>query len=259
MNGIPLDNPDLGWVFRPRSMPYSALEASSDELRVAGRDGYVATPVTLSAPLMPLVVNTPPSGWEALLALFTARQLVLTRDDEPDVQVSARLKGAGPDHVFARNEWIDATFIVELTEVYWRGKTVTTESAPLDAASITLEVFAGLSGSVGDALVRVQGPATGVRVTDASGAWVAMPDTTAGQWVRFDSRTGRCFRTTADAWSGGTDVSGLVDFGGPRGNFEVTPVLAPGNPASRTGRLTVTSATRAGAVIAVRGRSARTI
>ncbi|MFF7293231.1 hypothetical protein ACFY9N_11940 [Microbacterium sp. NPDC008134] len=226
---------------------------------MAGRDGFVSTPVTLSAPVIPLVINTPPSGWEALLALFSSRSLVLTRDDEPEVQVSARLKGASPDRIFARNEWIDATFLVELTEVYWRSKTVENFVTQLTAASVTLEAFPGISGSVGDALVRVQGPATGVRVTDPSGAWLALPDTTAGQWMRFDSRTGRCFRTASDVWANGTEVSGLVDFGGPRGNFEITPVLSAGDPSARTARLTVTSATRAGTQIAVRGRSARTI
>jgi hypothetical protein len=257
VNGTPLDNPTLGWIFRSGSVPYSGLEANIIDLRVAGRDGLVPVPATLGAPVWPLKVNTPPSGWEPLLALFSAQELVLTRTDRPTIEARARLRGSSPDRVFPRNEWIDATFLVEITEAYWRDKaTTTTPITPLTSASVELSVFAGGSAPVSDAMIRIQGATTGVRVTDASGAWVTLPDCAAGQYVRFESKTGQCFRTTTDTWVGGTEISGLVDFGGPRGNFEITPVLAAGDPTSRVGKLTVTSATRASSSVAVRGKAA---
>lgn len=115
----------------------------------------------------------------------------------------------------------------------------------------------GLSAPIQDAVLRLKGPATGIQVTDSSGAWVILPDTPAGTWSRFEADTGQCFQTTTDVWSGGTEVSGLVDFGGPRGVFEITPVMSPGDPGSRGGQLTVTTATRPGApVFEVRGKPA---
>lgn len=257
VNGTPLDNPALGWIFRSGSVPYSALESATADVRVVGRDGLVSTPTTLNAPVWPLKINTPPSGWEALLALFSTPTLILTDDDRPGLEVRVSLKSATPDRVFTRNEWLDATFVVELTEVYWREKLATTYSVALSAASVALDLFPGISGVVSDAIVRLQGGATGVRVTDASGAWAALPNAGAGEFVRFESSTGRCFRTVTDTWSGGVDISGLVDFGGPRSNFEITPVLAAGDPSTRVARLTVTSVTRLAAALAVRGKTAR--
>lgn len=118
------------------------------------------------------------------------------------------------------------------------------------------DILSGISAPVQDAVIRVKGAATGIQITDQSGAWVTLPDVAAGRWVRFEADTGRAFETTTDTWTGGTEVSGAVDFGGPRGVFEITPALTPGDPTSRVGRLTVTTASRSGAVVEVRGKSA---
>jgi len=129
-----------------------------------------------------------------------------------------------------------------------------------DQSSSTWTTYAswdgGLSAPVQDAVLRMKGPATGIQITDSSGAWVVLPDTPAGTWTRFEADTGRCFQTTTDTWSGGTEVSGSCDFGGPRGVFEITPVMAPGDPGSRSGQLTVATVTRTGAVFEVRGKAA---
>ncbi|WP_102193214.1 hypothetical protein [Microbacterium aurantiacum] len=125
-------------------------------------------------------------------------------------------------------------------------------SAAWDRSSIN----GGLSAPVADAVIRVQGAAGGIQIVDSSGAWASLPTVTAGQWVRFECATGRAFITTSDTWTGGTDVSGLVDFGGPRGVFEITPVLTPGDPSTRFGQVTVTTTSRSGASVAVRGRAA---
>lgn len=256
VNGVPLDNPDLGWIFRPASKPYSALEVDLTQTQVAGRDGHIATASTTSAPFWPMTINTPPSGWEPLLALFANGPLTLTREDRPGVEIACRFAGSTPDRIFTANQWIDATFLLELTGVYWRDKLAVTTPKTLDTASVVLEVFTGMSAPVQDAVIRLKGAASGVQVTDASGAWVTLPAATAGQWVRFDANTGKCYRTTTDTWSGGEDISGDVDFGGPRGVFEITPQITAGDPRDRRGRLTITSASRTGAVIEVRGKAA---
>lgn len=256
VNGVPLDNPALGWLFRTGSEPYSEIESELTQVQVAGRDGHVPTSSTVLSPFWPLQVNTPPSGWEALQALFKSSPLVLTKDDRAGVEVSCRLASSTIDRVYHLNEWVDATFIVELTGAYWRDKLVSTVSAPLSATSVQVKPFPGISAPVSDAVIRVKGAATGIRVTDASGAWVSLPNVTGAQYVRFEADTGRAFTTTTDVWTGGTEVSGQVDFGGPRGVFEITPVLAVLDPSTREGVLTVTTATRTGAVVDVRGKAA---
>lgn len=258
VNGVPLDNPAAGWALRPGSVPYSGFEADLTQVHMAGRDGNVPTSLTRRAPIWPLKVNSPPSGWAALQALFGGPSLVLTRDDDPSVEVSARFVSSTPDRVFPRNQWIDVTFYVELTGAYWRSKDTSTFSQPLSSASVTFDVFPGLTAPVADAMIRLKGQASGVQVTDASGAWVTFPAASATQYVRFESETGRCFLTTSDTWSGGTDISGQVDFGGPRRNFELTHVFNPTDMSTK-GQITVTSGTRVSAVVAVRGRSAHAL
>lgn len=256
VNGIPLDNPELGWLFRPGSVPYANVEAELGQLTVAGRDGVVSTATTLRSPLYPLKINTPPSGWAPLLALFTAPKLVLTRDDVPNVDISVRLVSGGPDRIFDRNALIDATFIVELTGAFWRDKAATTTSVPLGEPSVSADLFVGVSAPVADAVLRIRGQASGIQITDSSGAWITLPNVAADSYLRFESATGRAYVTTTEVWTGGTDVSGLVDFGGPRGVFEITPVLDVSDPTSRLARLTVSTTTRSNASLDVRGKAA---
>lgn len=255
VNGVPLDNSDLGWIFRPSSKPYSAIETELTQVQVAGRDGNVPTSSTTLSPFWPLQVNTSPAGWEALQALFKSAA-VLTKDDRPDVEVACRFVSSSIDRIYPRNQWIDATFVVELTGAYWRNKIETTTPANLASASVQVKPFPGISAPVQDAMIRVKGAATGIQITDASGAWVTLPNVTASQYVRFESDTGQAFITSTDTWTGGTDVSGQADFGGPRDVFEITPVLAPLNPSSREAVLTVATASRTSAVVAVRGKAA---
>ena len=258
VNGVALDNLTHGWVLARGSQPYSAFEADLAQVQVAGRDGSVPTSTTRRAPLWPLVVNTSPEGWEKLQALFGSPTLVLTRDDRTDVEASVRFVASSIERVYPRNQWIDVKIILEVTSAYWRSKTEKTASVPLSAASVTLDVFPGMSAPIPDAMIRLKGAATGVQVTDASGAWLTLPSASAAQYVRFESATGRCFITTTDTWTGGTDVSGQVDFGGPRDNFEITHLLDPALLSTK-GRLTITSGTRSGAVVDVRGKSAHAL
>lgn len=256
VNGVSLDNSEMGWVFRAGSVPYSSFEANLSQINLEGRDGVVPMPSAFGAPLWSLTVNTPPSGWEALQALFLTPTLVLTDVNAPGRQAIGRLASSSVDRVFDRNEWIDVTFFVQIPGGYWRDKVASVASAPLTSASVSLTIAPGGSAPISDAVVRVRGSATGLRVQDAGGSWVALPDVDAGQWVRFESASGRCFATTTETWVGGVEISGQVDFGGPRNRFEITPVMQSDSPAVRSSRLTITSATRSSALIEVSSRAA---
>lgn len=257
VNGIPLDNPGLGWVFRPGSMPYSGIETELTQVQVAGRDGNIPLPFTRAAPMMTFVVNTPPSSLSTLMALFNEPALSIEHDGLPGKAIGARLATATPDRVFGRNQWIDVSFVVELSGVFWRDIAETNLSWNVEGASTAVEFWSGISAPVQDALIRGKGPHQGMSIYDPSGAWVALPGCSATESVVFDMVSGTAGRNTNNSWAMTTDISGQVDFGGPRGVFEITPQLSPTNPASRKARLSVTgSSISAGATFSLRGEAA---
>lgn len=255
VNGVSLDYPEMGWVLRPGSVPYSAYEADLAKISLPGRDGNVPSPSAIRAPLWPLTVNTTPDGWEPLLALFRSSTLLLTRDDRPGLEIIARFATSNIEKVYPGNKFVEVTFILELTGAYWRSQAVSTFST-VGGRVVCWPIggdHGGLSAPVQDAVIRAKAPASPIQVTDSSGAWLTLPAASGGQWVRFEADSGRAYRTTTDTWVGGTDISGQVDFGGPRGVFEITPTIVAG-PDDRAGILTVT-----GGGVEVRGRSAHAI
>lgn len=255
INGVDLENSTYGWICRPGTIPYSAITRKVSGVESHGRDGYEPVAATDAPVLWPIKFNTPESGWEALQALMRQPLLTLTRTDRPGIHALGRVASSGIDKVFSRNEWIDVTYYVELFDPYWRDATTTTTTpASLSPGATTLNFFAGISAPVQDAMIRVKGPATGLRVTDSGSSWVSLPNVGANEWVRFESESGRAYKTATDAWTGGTEVSGQVDFGGPRGIFEITAKVT--NLAARTASLSIAATTAVGATAQVRGKAA---
>ncbi|MDR6142033.1 hypothetical protein QE375_001587 [Microbacterium foliorum] len=256
VNGVPLDNPSLGWILRSPTKPLSTLTYGRASIESVGRDGVVAgLPATTGPVTLRFVVQTARANLETLIAAFGAGGvLALTASTGREVQFETL--SFTPEGFGAADAIVDATFLIRLPAAFWRDITAKTETAALTAASVAVSVFGGISAPVADAIIRVQGAATAIQVTDSSGAWATLPNVAAGQWVRFEAASGKAFITTTNTWAGGTDVSGQVDFGGPRGVFEIAPSLTPGNPAVRFGQVAVTTASRTGAAVDVRGKAA---
>lgn len=253
INGVPLTNPALGWVFRAPSKPLSGHARDRTTLQSAGVDGVISVPgATFNAVGLSLVVQTPRAHHESLVALF-AEDGYLTLTDAPTRQARYEFLASSPAGAGAAEELIDVTFTIRLVDAAWRSAILLTESAPITTASVPMVLFPGLSAPVQDAVVKVKGAIGGLLVRDSSGAWFSFPDVPAGQWLRIEGR--RAFLTTTDTWSGGTDVSGRLRQGGPRRRFEITPRRGA-TPDLREGRLTITSSSRLAAVIEVRGQSA---
>lgn len=253
VNGVSLDNDAYDWRLMSHTRRRSQLSRDRASLRAAGRDGVVGgIAATVDASALTVVVETPTASLESLLALFGDSGVIKEGAREAAYETVAT--PAEDMDAFTPRSSVSAS--LRMPGAFWRDVTQSTASVPLGAASVNVSMFSGISAPVGDAVIRVQGAATAIRVTDSSGAWVSLPNVTASQWVRFESATGRAFVTTTNTWTGGTDVSGQVDFGGPRGVFEITPVLSVGNPADRSGQLVVATASRSGAAIDIRGKSA---
>lgn len=258
VNGVLIDQPERGWTLLPDSELFSGVSSVFSRVDVAGRDGSLMLPGKASPAVVSIRVHCSMAMYPALLALFRGQDLTLTRDDFPALSAQGRMLSISTDRVGIAVDWIDVTVVVELPGAYWRAKSLSTAVIPLTAASAQADVLAGMTAPVQDALIRVTG-ASGVVVTDSAGSWVQFPTVAAGQYVRFDASTGRAYRTTTDTWTGGTEVSGQVDFGGPRTLFEITHVLNP-STLTTTGHLTVTSTTReSGAAVSVRARTAHAI
>lgn len=256
LNGVSFEDPRFGWVVRSRSRPLADLVNVLTALRRPGRHGSVSpTPGALEVPTIMLVVQTPRAHLRTLESLVRLGGL-LDSTYEPG-EAAVEFVSCTPTGRGGADSTVELSIVFRVPEASARGALATTASTVLSAASVAISgLFPGLSLEVQDAIVRVKGAVTGLQVTDSSGAWFTYTGpVTASQWLRFESATGRAFLTATDTWTGGTEVSGAVDFGGPRGTFEIAPSWTT-SPADRAGALTVATASRTSASVQVRGRAA---
>ncbi|MFD5864352.1 hypothetical protein ACFWGP_05335 [Agromyces sp. NPDC127015] len=220
-------------------------------------DGVVGgLPATAAPTPLSFVVNVPAADVGTVLALVGKVGARISPDDTPDIEADFEKLSHTAVATGSPAEFYDLTVVGRLPRSYWRDKVETTSAAAsLASASVVTNVFAGISAPVQDAIVRVKGSATGLRVTDGGGSWFEYPpNIPAANYLRFHLSTMRAYVTTTDTWTGGTEVTGDVDFNGPRGQFELTSYFS--NPTSRVARLTVTTTARSGATIEVRGKAA---
>lgn len=257
INGVALDNPVRGWSEHADSDDLAEFSPSVTVLRIPGRDGYPVLSTDRLAPRLTLLVWTPGSGVEDLYALFTRPVNYLGLEDDATRQAEFQAVVGKPRRLPTVEDLVEVSIGVSLVDAAWRDVSESTSSAVnLSSASVDTSVFADSSAPVSDAVVRVKGVTTVLRVEDSAGSWFTYaPSIPSGSYLRFHADTGEAFVTTSDAWTGGTDVSGDIDFGGPRGGFEITPKFTT-DPSTRAGVLTVTTATRSGAQIQVRGKGA---
>lgn len=258
VNGIPLDNVGKGWLLLEPTRPISEIVADVISLRIPNRDGVVRLPSTFSPPPLQFVVETPRTELAALYALFTRPGAKLTVTGTAGREVAFEYVSATYEGYGAADATVELTVIIRLPGAFWRDTAETTSSAvTLGAASVSVGVFSGLSAPVGDAMVRVEGPVTGLRVEDSGGSWWAYaPSVPTGTSIAFIDGFATLSTFAYSNWDDySEDVSGIADFNGPRGRFEITPSFS--DPSSRQGSLTVkTTARGAGASIRVRGKGA---
>lgn len=260
VNGTPLSNPDAGWELQRGSIPVMSIGMEHTRSRSAGRDGVTVSGGRHSpAELRFRMKLARADAREALFAVFRAPTLVVTDSGRPGWTATGVLTGSSIVNHYDFLDFDEELFQVEISGGVWRGSEVTT---PLTAAAPTssqMTLFEGLSAPVQDATVRLTGPLENPQVLDGSGAFFAVDGTlTAGQRLRFESATGRAWLAISDTWVGGTEVSGLVDFGGPRGVFEITPrITTPTSPTVRDARLVLSQDSfNSGAGFQVRGKPA---
>lgn len=257
LNGHPLDDAARGWlVLEDGTNPLASLDVELSALIVGGRDGVRSVPGSrLHAPVIPLEIETPDGdALEALFALLRSSTLTLTDSDRPGKILPVELLTAAPVET---GGVVEVSCAFRVPGVFWRGETiVTTDPAALGSASVAVAAFPGASAPIRDAIIRVAGGITNVKVEDSRGSFFRYPTVLpAGSYLRFDSATGRAWATPTNTWTGGTEVTGLIESGAGDYPLELWPAFT--NPSTRAVALTVTSSARTGSpTIEIRGRSA---
>lgn len=238
------------------SEPLASHGFAVQAITETGRDGVKNTPSTREKVSVKFVVRSPRSQREALLALFAEPTLTITETGVAGRSATGRLVASSVERHYPRADLYVDAFVVEIPGGAWRGNLETTPFQAPTSAGVTITLLSGLSAPVQDPIVRFRGPIKDPQLVDSSGAFVAVSrEITGSEWLRFEAESGRAYVTTSDTWTGGTEVSGLVDYGGPRGVFELTPDFT--TPETRVARATLTQSTFAsGAGVQIRGRSA---
>lgn len=258
INGIPLDNPAMGWILRAPTKPLSELTVKRASVSLPGRLGVVRGIYSSPEPIvLTFVVRTPLANLEALYSLF-ARGWRLTRTVNPTRTALFEFLSASPTGYGNADELVDLTVLLRIPEVYWRDTDTTTSPATAitTASQLVTGLFPGMSGEVVDPVIRLKGAFSGLQVTDSGNSWFSYSGAiSATQYLRFDAGSGRAWVTTTDTWSGGTEVSGSIDFSSP--GFRISPHWPVGLGSNiRDGRCTVATATRSGMTFEVRGNAA---
>jgi hypothetical protein len=145
----------------------------------------------------------------------------------PAVDVSAL---AAEAKVVAASEpqvWLGAartrlSVVLRIPGAYWRDVAPVEWSTSTLGAPVRVSTLDGATAPVLDAVLRVTGPATDLRVTDtATGGWVAYPGTlAAGRQLRVHCGRMDAHEAPGVTWEGTeTNATGRIVTGGPGSGF----------------------------------------
>lgn len=256
-NGVPGDNDVKGWWLSSKTSPFPGLTWRTPSLEIPGRDGVVPVTATLAERTWKVVFRTTVGRLTDLTSVFTSGSVLVSGTSTR--VVSCTVLSISDSDVFNAANRADTpaevTVMLRLDDVAWRDPVASTSDAVTLGASTTVDVLPGVSMPVRDAVVRVKGQCSGLRLTDTRGGWVQYgSDVPAGSWWRFEAATGRAFVTTTDVWAGGTEVTGSTDWSSVAYPFSIFPAWT--DPATRVGRFVVSTSARSGAQVQVQGRGA---
>ncbi len=223
VNGIPLINPAEGWYLRPASKPMSALAKRLQGLTLPGRDGVSVPPMTYDAPTLPLVISCPRGKVELLLAIFNQPGSVLTRADLPGREVAITAVSNDYDQLAPADAIVDLKLALLLAGVFWRDAAETMSPVvDLSSGSGHITHWTGMSARVGDAKLRIHGPAATVTAIDhVTGDGIAWTGTlNASSSLVYDLATMRATITAGSTWTGGADANEGLSLIGDRMRIE---------------------------------------
>lgn len=240
VSGIPLDNTDLGWTLLAPTKPIGELSRSLVSLATAGMDGVLPDiPAGVDAPTLSLVVRTPRTQLQSLLALLMRPGSTLAETDDPSRELGFEFASYSYDGYGNADELIDVTAQVRVPGVYLRdADTSGPADVPLSSGSATVYPWTGLSAPVFDGQIIIKGPATSVQAVDGTTrtgfVWTGSLD--ASHQLVYDMATMSATTAAESAPGTTTDVSGDLDFIGDR--FRISPYFT--DPSDRAGCVEIT-------------------
>lgn len=257
LNGFDLDDNTLDGHLGFGSQPFAGLSRQSNSFARGQRDGRVTVRPRLEAPVVALVERIPTESLQAFEALLNAPTLVLSKTDGSGAEAPVELTSLSVENLATFDPFVDVRFTLQFNDVFWRSRVeTTTTAAAIGSASVTVNAFPGISAPIRDAIIRVKGGVTGLSVADSRGTFFTYTAVLLGtEWLRFESASGRAWKTTTDTWTGGTEVTSLIGNGPGPYYLELTPTFT--DPVSRQAQLTATSSARTGSpTVEVRGKNA---
>ena len=240
LNGIDVDDNDYDWVLLAVSSPLPGIANRVQSLIVGGQDGNIPVPMSEDSPVITLVIRVPFETNETFLALCDAAALTLTHDS-----YSAAVELLTVSAADLGMDYVDYAVVLRFSGMAWRDPSVSTSAAAaISTTPIAVSILSGISAPVRDAIVRVAGSVTGLRVTDTQGSYFEyLANIPSGSYLRFEAATGRAFVTTTNTWVGGTEVTSSIDYGPGPYFLSLTPKFT--TPETRAAGLTVTTTARA--------------
>lgn len=258
INGISLHDHLRGWrILREGTNTQGGITNSLNKIPYPGRPGYSPAPYTFGEQIVVFNVRCTLAGLEPLLALCGAAD-TLSRTDDPTKEARVMLASAIPSSDAPLDSMHDVTITVSLYDGVWRDVDIVTEGPlAITSPTHTFDVFDGMSAPIFNMDIFMRGDFGQFQITDSAGsvlrttqAWSGL-STTGILWV---GETGQAFLANESSpWVPVSDVSQYVDVSG-NGGFQITPHLVSGNPADRTGRLSVTTLSQTSTTLRVRAR-----
>ncbi|WP_314647608.1 hypothetical protein [uncultured Microbacterium sp.] len=243
LNGIPADNPDLGWYLTYDSQFVYSTTITRPEVLVPGYDGAIEMDGVENVPGVTLVWSINESQLPGLRNVLRSESLILGKGQGT---ASVSLRSFEPTKVgMGANPEYEVRAELVISGVWLRGAE-TSETTTIASNTQTVNVLTGSDGKVSDGALVLHGPfAAGVRVQDVAGlSWIrytsAVPVDAS---IRYELATGRAFQVAdgGNAFTGGTEVTPSLETGPDIFYLRLTPVISAANPLVAQPKLRVTS------------------
>lgn len=246
LGGVLLDNPSKGWYTQMGSEPYTGFSRDAVSLTIPGRDGVVGGLTLDRGPaILPLKMRMPASRLREFLALMDVSTKIATVDGLYEAVVEPL--SASPSNLPTATPVVDVDCTWRVPSGVWRDVATTTGTpVPLTSGNITADVLPGLGAPVRDLSLRVKGPVNTVRIEDVrTNSWWSYPfAVSAGQSIIFTNGFAVLSNFADSNWDDyTTNVTDKIDYGGPRGRFELLPMFTGSDPANRKGQVRVKTTT----------------
>lgn len=282
VDGVPLDHPAGCWRLLAATQVRPLPGARTASVAVPGRPGELPTVgedvETTTVGLTLGVSGVGPDGSDqgaaglehnlrALYALFGVRHRLLDVRYAPAVGVpelaaDGKVVSASEPTVWTGAARARLAVVLRVPGVFWRDPTPADWSTSALGVPVRVSTLDGATAPVLDAILRITGPVTGLRITDAvTGGWLSYLDTlAAGRQLRVHCGRMDAHEAPGVTWDGTeANATGRILTGGPGSGFRflaLTP--APiGSVHDRGVRLLVEgTATTAATLVELRARRA---